>query len=171
MTGVRCTGGARRVLEMVCLGMATLACSRTGTGSEPEAAPLARMSAAELRAVPVSASLDLPLQASVYAWRDFMPIAGTPSNARGLTVSVQLRGGVVPPRVLACAGIHVASGDSVFMLQRVEQRAGDGPGAIECVMRGGPAWPVGSALQVITSVRAGVQRTFIRRETTIDVTS
>ena len=114
MTGVRYISGALRVLGMVCLGMATLVCSRSVSGSVPVAVPLAAMSAAEQRArplsisldLPLSASLDLPLQAFVYAWHNFRPVAGTPTNARGLTVSVRVRGGIVPPREHACADVQ-----------------------------------------------------------------
>jgi hypothetical protein len=129
------------------------------------------MSASALRIVPTEASLDLPVQASVYAWRDFLPAPDAPKRVHDLNVSVQIRGGVVPPKVLTCDGMYIVAGDSVFMARTADQRAGDGPGAVECLLRGGPEWPVGAALQVIIGVSAGTQRTLIRRETTIDATS
>jgi hypothetical protein len=133
------------------------------------------MTASELRAVPTEAALDLPLQASVYAWRDFMPVrVSSPADsarAHDLRVSVQIRGGVVPPKTLACDGLYLVVGDSVFKAPPAEQRAGDGPGAVECILRGGPDWPVGATVQVVISVSAAAQRTLIRRETTIDATS
>ncbi len=161
----------------VLLGLvALLGCNRSASGDAP-LAPLKALSAAELRVVPVSASLDLPLQASVYAWRDFMPTtasattAGTASPVHDLMVSVQVRGGVVLPKVLVCDGIYLQYADSVFRARPAEQRAGDGPGAIECILRGGPEWPVGAEINVIISVGSGAQRALIRRETTIDATS
>ncbi len=147
-----------------------MGCSRSGTGEKPTAS-LKAMTAQELRAVATDVSIDLPLQASVYAWRDFLPGPAATEKAHGLMVSVQIRGGVVPPKVLACDGMYLVSGDSVFVAPPAEQRAGDGPGAVECILRGGPAWPIGASVQVIISVSAGLQRTLIRRETTIDATS
>ena len=162
----------RRALGWVPMvaGVALMGCSRSGTG-ERVAAPLRTMTAQELRVVGMQVSMDLPLQASVYAWRDFLPGPASPANAHGLMVSMQIRGGVVPPKTLVCDGIYLVSGDSVFAAPPAEQRAGDGPGAVECILRGGPAWPVGTPLQVIVGVSAGAQRTLIRRETTIDATS
>ncbi len=129
------------------------------------------MTAAELRAVPLTALLDLPLQASVYAWRDFMPVIDDSTRVPDLNVSVQIRGGVVPPKSLLCDAIYVLMADSLFAARPAEQRAGDGPGAVECLLRRGPGWPVGSEIQVIIGVGSGAQHTFIRRETTIDATS
>jgi hypothetical protein len=147
-----------------------IGCSRSGTG-EKAAFPLATMSAAALRAVPTEAALDIPLQAAVYAWRDFLPAAGAASRSHDLMVSVQVRGGVVPPKALACDGMYVVAGDSVFRAAPADQRAGDGPGAVECILRGGPEWPIGETVQVVISISSGAQRTLIRRETTIDATS
>ncbi len=153
------------------MGMALLTgCGDTGKVPEPLAAPRA-MTAVALRAVSVTAALDLPVQASVYAWRDFMPGLGDSSVAHPLMISVQVRGGVVPPKALECDAIYVVLADSVFSARPAEQRPGDGPGAIECLMRGGPEWAVGSEIQVIIGVGAGAQRTLIRRETSIDATS
>ncbi|HYW49320.1 MAG TPA: hypothetical protein VE861_01870 [Gemmatimonadaceae bacterium] len=161
----------RRGVLVMLLGSALTGCSRSGTGDSP-AAPLKAMSAAALRAVPVEASLDMPVQASLYAWRDLMPgPADTARAGRDLMLSVQVRGGVVPPKGLACDAIYLVHGDSVHAARPDEQRAGDGPGAVECILRGGPAWPVGAPLQVIISVSAGNQRALIRRETVIDATS
>lgn len=129
------------------------------------------MTAAELRAVELTAALDLPVQMSVYAWRDFMPIAGDTTRKHDLMISAQLRGGVVPPKALVCSGFYLVLADSVFAARPAEQRAGDGPGAVECLLRGGPEWPIGADIQVIISIGAGAQRTLIRRETTIDATS
>ncbi len=129
------------------------------------------MSAPALRAVSFTAALDLPVQASVYAWRDFTPVAGDSSSVHPLMISVQLRGGVVPPKALECDAFYVVLADSVFSARPAAQRSGDGPGAIECLLRGGPEWEVGSEILVIIGVGAGAQRTLIRRETTIDATS
>ena len=145
-------------------------CSRSGTG-EAAAPPLKQMTAAELRAVPTEAALDIAVQAAVYAWRDFMPVTGEPTRAHDLSVSVQVRGGVVPPKVLSCDGVYLVSGDSVFRAPPSDQRAGDGPGAVECILRGGPEWPVGDTVAVIISISGGTQKTMIRRQTTIDATS
>jgi hypothetical protein len=145
-------------------------CSRSGTG-ETSATPLKAMSVTALRAISTEASLDIPVQAAVYAWRDFMPSAGQPTRTHELMVSVQVRGGVVQPKALACDGMYLVHADSVFRSAPADQRAGDGPGAVECILRGGPAWPVGDTVQVIISVSAGSQRALIRRETTIDATS
>jgi hypothetical protein len=165
-------GVARWLVLVVCA--TCMACTRSGTG-ETATVPLKSLSAAELRAVPTEAALDLPLQASVYAWRDFMPtLVASPADsvrAHDLRVSVQVRGGIVPPKTLACDGIYLVSGDSVFKSPPAEQRAGDGPGAVECILRGGPEWPIGATVLVVISVSAGAQRTYIRRETTIDATS
>ena len=147
-----------------------IGCSRSGTG-EKAAVPLAIMSATALRAVSTEASLDIPLQASVYAWRDFLPTTGAAARPHDLMVSVQVRGGVVPPKSLACDGMYVVAGDSVFRAAPAEQRSGDGPGAVECILRGGPEWPIGETVQIVISISAGAQRTLIRRETTIDATS
>jgi hypothetical protein len=133
--------------------------------------PLPAMTPAAIRAVPVTSALDLPVQASVYAWRDFMPgAARDTAQPHDLMLSVQVRGGVVPPKTLLCLGLYVLHVDSVYRAPPAEQRAGDGPGAVECLLRGGPAWPVGAEIQVVISVGAGAQRTLIRRETTIDAT-
>ena len=166
------TGWSSRELRLLLIAMCWVSegCSRSGTG-ETAVTPLKVMSASELRAVPTEASLDIPLQAAVYAWRDFLPSADAPQRTHDLALSVQVRGGVVPPKVLACDGIYLVSGDSVFRAPPAEQRAGDGPGAVECILRGGPQWGVGDTLQVIISISAGGQRTLIRRETTIDATS
>lgn len=129
------------------------------------------MTAAALRAVPMSAALDLPVQASVYAWRDFMPTVGDSAVVHDLMVSVQVRGGVVPPKALDCDGMYLVLADSVFAARPSEQRAGDGPGAVECLLRGAPEWPVGATVQVVISVGSGAQRVLIRRETAIDATS
>lgn len=146
-------------------------CSRSGSGDSP-AEPLRVIGAATLRAAPIEASLDIPVQASVYAWRDMMPgPTGAARTGRDLMLSVQVRGGVVPPKVLACDAIYLVHGDSVHAARPDEQRAGDGPGAVECILRGAPAWPVGAPMQVIISVSAGSQRALIRRETVIDATS
>ncbi len=147
-----------------------LGCSEKGTATKVAVPPRA-MTGVELRAVAVAASLDLPLQASVYAWRDFMPSLGDSTDAHPLMISVQVRGGVVLPKVLECDAIYVVLADSVFSARPAVQRAGDGPGAIECLMRGGPEWAVGSGIHVIVGVGAGAQRTLIRRETIIDATS
>ena len=147
-----------------------MGCSRSGTGDKVTA-PLKTMNAQELRAVGTDVSIDLPLQASVYAWRDFMPGPAAATTTHALMVSVQIRGGVVPPKALACDGLYLVSGDSVFVAPPAEQHAGDGPGAVECILRGGPEWPIGAPIQVIIGVSAGAQRTLIRRETTIDATS
>jgi hypothetical protein len=167
VTGVVARGGCRWVV----VAGAVLAGCGGRTDAPPAAPPLRVMSAAALRAVPMTASLDLPVQASVYAWRDFMPTIGDSARVHDLMVSVQVRGGVVPPKVLDCDGIHVVMADSVFAARPAEQRAGDGPGAVECLLRGGPEWHVGAAIQVVISVGSGAQRTLIRRETTIDATS
>ena len=158
-----------RLLSVV-MCATSMGCSRSGTG-EAVVRPLTTMTPAALRAVATDASLDLPVQASVYAWRDLIPSVGDSTQVRDLMVSVQVRGGVVPPKTLACDGLYLVSGDSVFSAPPAEQRPGDGPGAVECILRGGPAWPVGATVQVVISVSAGAQRTFIRRETTIDATS
>lgn len=158
-----------RLLSIV-MCATSMGCTRSGTG-ETVARPIVPMTAAALRAIPIEASLDLPVQASVYAWRDFTPSVGDSVTMHDLMVSVQVRGGVVPPKTLACDGIYLVSGDSVFAARPADQRPGDGPGAVECILRGGPAWPVGAAVQVVISVSAGAQRTFIRRETVIDATS
>lgn len=165
---VRRTRLVRLVSFALCASAA--GCTRSGTG-EKSAAPLEPMTAAELRAIPTDVALDLPLQASVYAWRDFLPSPGGAGQAHDLMVSVQVRGGVVPPKTLTCDGMYLASGDSVFRAPPSEQRAGDGPGAVECILRGGPEWPVGATVQVVIRVSAGAQHAFIRRETTIDATS
>lgn len=167
MTPVRIGATRLRVLALCALSMA---CSRSGTG-ETVTVPLKTMTAAELRLVSTEAALDLPLQASVYAWRDYLPTADDTNRAHDLNVSVQVRGGIVPPKTLKCDGMYLVSGDSVFKTSPVEQRAGDGPGAVECILRGGPEWPIGATLEVVISVSAGAQRAFIRRETTVDATS
>lgn len=149
----------------------SLAACGSANGDAPSSPPLQQLTAAFLRTVPTEAALDLPVQASVYAWRDMMPNVGDAARSSALMVSVQIRGGVVPPKVLACDGMYIVAGDSVFAARPAEQRAGDGPGAVECILRGGPVWPVGASLQVIISVSAGAQRALIRRETTIDATS
>ncbi len=159
----------RTWLPMV-VGVALLGCNRS-EGGERGAAQPEQMTAQKLRAVGTTASLDLPLQAAVYVWR-----ASLPGDTRGKTVpllmvSVQLRGGVVPPKALACDGIYLVFGETVFEAPPAEQHAGDGPGAVECILRGGPEWPVGALLQVIVSVRADAQRTLIRREALIEAAS
>jgi hypothetical protein len=164
ISGLRCL----RPIAAACI---VLACSGQSAKETTAAMPLRRMTAVELRAVPTDAALDMPVQAAVYAWRDFLPTTGDSTRARALAVSIQVRGGVVPPKVLVCDGIYLVSRDSVFRAPPAEQRAGDGPGAVECILRGGPAWAVGDTLSVIVSVSAGAQRTLIRRETTIDATS
>ena len=161
--------GATRVLVIATCWLGS-GCSRSGTG-ETVVAPLKQMTAAELRAVPTEAALDIAVQAAVYAWRDFMPVTGEPARAHDLSVSVQVRGGVVPPKVLSCDGVYLVSGDSVFRAPPSDQRAGDGPGAVECILRGGPEWPVGDTVAVIISISGGTQKTMIRRQTTIDATS
>jgi hypothetical protein len=161
----------RRWAAAACLLTPVLPGCSTSGEQPAAAAPLPVLSAASLRAVPVTAALDLPVQASVYAWRDFMPVVPDSVRAHDLRVSVQVRGGVVPPKALGCAGIYLVHGDSVVASSLTEQRPGDGPGAVECLLRGGPEWPVGAALHVIISVSAGAQRALIRRETTIDATS
>ncbi len=150
--------------------VAVIGCNRSA-GSEPVLPQLRVMTAAELRAVPLTAALDLPVQMSVYAWRDFMPTAGDTTRKHDLMLSAQLRGGVVPPKALSCTGIYLVLADSVYAARPAEQRAGDGPGAVECLLRGGPEWPVGADIHVIISIGAGAQRALIRRETTIDATS
>ncbi len=147
-----------------------IGCSRSGTG-ETSATPLKAMSVAALRAIPTEAALDMPVQAAVYAWRDFLPTTGGAARTHELMVSVQVRGGVVQPKVLACDGMYLVHADSVFRSTPADQRAGDGPGAIECILRGGPEWPVGDTVQVIISVTSGSQHALIRREATIDATS
>ncbi|MBC7840852.1 MAG: hypothetical protein H7099_00975, partial [Gemmatimonadaceae bacterium] len=122
-----------RLLSIV-MCATSMGCSRSGTG-EAVVRPLAAMTPATLRAVATEASLDMPVQASVYAWRDFMPTVGDSTQVRDLTVSVQVRGGVVPPKTLACDGMYLVSGDSVFTAPPAEQRPGDGPGAVECILR------------------------------------
>jgi hypothetical protein len=161
----------RRLAVVVLLLVLVLEGCGPGGERPPAVVPLPVMSAASLRAVPVTASLDLPVQASVYAWRDFMPAVTDSARPHDLRVSVQVRGGVVPPKTLGCAGIYLVHGDSVVASPPAEQRPGDGPGAVECLLRGGPEWPVGAELHVIISVTAGAQRALIRRETTIDATS
>jgi hypothetical protein len=133
--------------------------------------PLPTMSAAALRAIPLTVAVDLPLQASVYAWRDFLPAADAPTGRQDLRVSVQVRGGVVAPKTLACAGAYLLHKDSVYVSAATEQRAGDGPGAVECLLRGGPQWPVNASMDVILRVQAGDSTVLIRRETVIDATS
>ena len=160
---------ARLLLLAACWSQ--IGCSRSGTG-ETSATPLKAMTAATLRAIPTEAAIDIPVQAAVYAWRDFMPAAAaTSARPHELMVSVQVRGGVVQPKVLACDGMYLVHADSVFQSAPADQRPGDGPGAVECILRGGPEWPVGDTVQVIIGVSAGTQRALIRRETTIDATS
>lgn len=158
-----------RQLVKIATSCVLLACSRQ-SGNETTAVPLSQLTAVELRAVPTEAALDMPLQAAVYAWRDYLPTVGDTTRAHALSVSVQVRGGVVSPKVLVCDGIYLVARDSVFRAPPAEQRAGDGPGAVECILRGGPEWAVGDTLAVVVSVSAGAQRTMIRRETTIDAT-
>lgn len=146
-------------------------CGGSGSTESEPSGPVPTMTTTALRAVPMLASLDLPVQASVYAWRDFMPAIADSSGVRGLMLSVQVRGGVVPPKALECHAIYLVLADSVYATRPAEQRAGDGPGAVECLLRGGPEWPVGAEIQVIISVGAGAQRALIRRETIIDATS
>jgi hypothetical protein len=166
----------RRVAPAVVGALAGAACS-AGAGETKSAArgaavePLPVMTAAALRAVPVHVSVEVPVQASVYAWRDFLPIADAPTGRQDLRVSVQVRGGVVSPKTLSCAGAYLVHGDSVFASPQTEQRSGDGPGAVECLIRGGPAWPVNGEIHVILRVLAGDRALLIRRETTIDATS
>lgn len=152
-------------------GMALSGCSSGTSGAPPVARPPRVMTAVALRAIPMTTAIDLPVQASVYAWRDFLPTVGDSGRVHDLMISVQVRGGVVPPKALECDAIYVVLADSVFAARPSEQRPGDGPGAIECLMRGGPEWPVGAAIHVIISVGVGSQRSLIRRETTIDATS
>ena len=156
-------------------GFAALAVLCVGCGGSrdvaPPAVPLPVVTAPALRVISATASLDMPLQASAYAWRDLAPDVGTTRVSHDLRVSVQLRGGVVPPKVLLCDGMYLVFRDSVFVAARVEQRPGDGPGAIECLLRGGPAWPIDSTVHIIVRARSGEQRVLIRRETPIDATS
>jgi hypothetical protein len=163
-----------RVLTCVLAVAVTVGCTARGDTEAKAAAPVVALppkSAGELRAVPTVVALDLPLQASVYAWRDFSPVIDSATATRDLRVSVQLRGGAVAPRAIACGGMYLVVGDSVFTSSTAEQRAGDGPGAIECVIRGAPSWPVGATVQVIARVFVGESSALIRRETTIDETS
>jgi hypothetical protein len=167
---------AMRVLLVMACALMGAACSagagETKTATTARVAgPLPAMTAAALRAVPVDVTVELPLQASVYAWRDFLPMADAPTGRQDLRVSVQVRGGVVAPKTLSCAGAYLVYGDSVFTSTQTEQRAGDGPGAVECLIRGAPQWPVNASVQVILRVLAGDRPVLIRRETTIDATS
>lgn len=165
---------ARRVSVLVgsvLAGVSLSGCGGTGATPSTVAGPVPAMTASALRAVPLTAALDLPIQASVYAWRDFMPTVGDSARTHDLMLSVQVRGGVVPPKALECHAIYIVMADSVFAARPAEQRAGDGPGAVECMLRGGPEWPVGTEIQVVISVGAGTQRALIRRETIIDATS
>lgn len=155
---------------MIVAALALAACAQTPV-ADKASAPLRTMTASQLRVVPVTASIDLALQASVYAWRDFMPAITDSTKVPELSVSVQVRGGVVPPKALSCDAIYLLMADSVYSARPAEQRAGDGPGAVECLLRGGPAWDVGATVQVIISVSSGSQQALIRRETTIDATS
>jgi hypothetical protein len=140
--------------------------SRSADTTVPRA-PLPAMTAAALRAVGTTATLQEPVEVAVFAWRDLMPTSG--ANGGGLIVSAQVRGGVTTPATLKCEGMYLVHGDTVHAARPAEVRAGDGPGAVECIVRGAPAWPGQGTINVIVVVASsGGQRTLIRRETTIE---
>lgn len=129
-------------------------------------APLPPMTAAQLRAVPTEAAFAVPIEVSVFAWRDLMP---SDQPGTGLIVSAQVRGGVTPPAPLRCDGMYLVRGDSVVAAPPAEVRDGDGPGAVECLVRNGPNWPGGATIQVIVAVTGPTgTRALVRRETTIE---
>jgi hypothetical protein len=134
--------------------------------SMKQAGPMTPMTAAQLRAVSTDAAFAAPIEISVFAWRDMMP---SDREHGGLIVSAQIRGGVTPPAPLRCDGMYLVHGDSVFAARPDEVRDGDGPGAVECLVRNGPGWPAQSTIQVVVSVTGpGGKTAMIRRETTIE---
>ena len=109
--------------------------------------------AAQLRAVPLSLGVSgTTLVGSTYVWRDLMPkvtLVGEPAPKTGVIVSFTARASDDKPIPggLRAEKITITNGQEVWASAEVEIRSDEG--TFGGIVRNGPEWPVGSALDVV----------------------
>jgi len=108
----------------------------------------ASVSAEQLRALP--RSLDLggkTLVGETFLWRDMMP--STELGVRGLIVAFTVRASdkTALPTGLVCQKVSVVKGSEVWTTTAIEHRRDDT--SFGAVVRNGPAWEVGSTVDVV----------------------
>ena len=120
--------------------------------------------AAQLRAVPLSLGVSgKTLTGETYVWRNLMPrvtLAGEPAPKTGVIVSFTARASdnTPIPGGLRAEKITVTNGDEVWASAEVEIRSDET--TFGGVVRNGPEWPVGSALDVVIDFRDSTGDTY-----------
>lgn len=113
--------------------------------------------AAQLRAVPLNLEVaGTPLKGETAIWRDMMPVVtlvGEAPPKRGIIVSytVKAESGAAVPAGLRAERITVAKDDEVWTSTEIELRSEES--SFGGVVRNGPEWAVGSALDVVIDFR------------------
>jgi hypothetical protein len=130
--------------------LALLAGCASGTGVTPQ---VNLPSAAQLRAVPLSVGVaGKTLQGTTQVWRDLMPtVGGTPQTGLIVSFTTKTTDSAAVPGGLRAERITVASGEEVWTSTDIEIRSDET--SFGGVVRGGPAWAVGSALDVVIDFR------------------
>lgn len=119
---------------------------------------------AQLRAVPLS--LGVPgatLVGSTNVWRNMMPtviLAGEPAPKTGVIVSFTARASDDKPIPggLRAEKITVTNGDEVWASAEIEIRSDEN--SFGGIVRNGPEWPIGSALDVVIDFRDSTGGTY-----------
>jgi hypothetical protein len=115
---------------------------------------------------------ELVLRLQAYVYRDFMPLA-TSHDAAGLAaranhtsmiagVTLTDEHGALLPATLHAKTIWILQGESVWETSTIEERRnGSNAPSCEFVVRSGPKWQPGSAVDVVIRLTDGNGRTFL----------
>lgn len=93
-------------------------------------------------------------------WRSFQPIRGGP-DGEPLIVVLRLRGDRPIEATVNVTDVQMVRGDSVWTSQPSEVRPADG-GEMEIVVRNGPAWAPGDAVDLVARVHDGRASALLR---------
>lgn len=123
------------------------------------------LSVKELQGVPEQLELgDRKLKIETYLWRDFMPIS--PPGGKPLIGAIKLMSiDKKPlPKGVRIETVWVINGDEVWKSAVTEVREGkEGAPMLEVVVRDGPKWKPGTAVDVVVLVKDGKGETHMLR--------